>query len=296
MNIIHLRYALAVEETGSVTRAAEQLFVAQPNISRALRELEASVGTVLFQRTALGMIATEEGREFLKRARSIVHEIDLLKGLYDGGTGQAFFSVASHGGRYVADAFASFLSETGAGAGAYTLSEVGSAAVISGVSQGLYTLGVLRYLQTETAAVKKQLAMHGLSPEPLFSAPLYYTMSARSPLAALPSVRASDAEKLAEVTGEAVFYAGVAPRAKSRIRIFDRESRIKALCTAENTYMLETAESPEFLQENGLVQRPAATQPAAVQDAILMKEKHVRTRTERAFLEKLVQKAKIYKN
>ena len=44
MNILHLRYALEVEKTGSITHAADNLYVGQPNLSKAIKELENTIG------------------------------------------------------------------------------------------------------------------------------------------------------------------------------------------------------------------------------------------------------------
>ena len=52
MNILHLKYAVEVEKTSSLNKAAENLFVSQPNLSRAVKELEESLGITIFRRTS----------------------------------------------------------------------------------------------------------------------------------------------------------------------------------------------------------------------------------------------------
>ena len=61
MNIQYLRYAVEVARTGSISQAAENLFISQPSLSRAIRELETSLGVRLFLRTGRGMRPTLEG-------------------------------------------------------------------------------------------------------------------------------------------------------------------------------------------------------------------------------------------
>lgn len=293
---MHLRYALAIEETGSVTRAAERLFVAQPNISRAIRELEASVGMALFQRTSFGMIATEEGKPFLRRARHIVQEIDSLSSVYDAtGTAHRYFSACSHGGRYAAEAFAAFAAERGAEAFSYSFSETGSASAIAGVSQGLFGLGIIRFPQEAEPRIRHQLTTHDLAMEPLFTAPLFYTVSVRSRLAVVGTVTAADTANLTEITGEAVWTADTALRGgHRRIRLQDRESRILALCASADAYVLSIKEDSAFLKNHELVQRPAE-KPIAVRDAVIFRKKYVRTKQDKAFLEALEEKALSYK-
>jgi len=79
MNLLHLKYALETERAGSITKAAHNLFMAQPNLSNALKELEASVGITLFKRTSHGVEVTQEGREFLDYAKGIVEQVDNLE-------------------------------------------------------------------------------------------------------------------------------------------------------------------------------------------------------------------------
>lgn len=82
MNILHLKYAVEVEKTHSINRAAENLFMAQPNLSRAIRELEESLGITIFRRTSKGISVTPQGEEFLQYAKKILAQIDEVESLY----------------------------------------------------------------------------------------------------------------------------------------------------------------------------------------------------------------------
>ena len=72
MNLVHLKYAVEVAETGSINKASEKLYVSQPNLSRAIKELEASLGVTIFDRSAKGMVLTPDGEVFVRYARSIL--------------------------------------------------------------------------------------------------------------------------------------------------------------------------------------------------------------------------------
>ena len=70
MNLLHLKYAVIVAETNSMTKAAEMLFTAQPNLSRAIKELESGLGITIFRRTPKGIFPTPQGeRTFGLRAQ-----------------------------------------------------------------------------------------------------------------------------------------------------------------------------------------------------------------------------------
>lgn len=79
LKLRHLVLVLAIAEQGSLVRAAEELYLTQPALSRALREAEHAVGTPLFERTARGMVPTPAGQACLEHARAIVGHLSTLQ-------------------------------------------------------------------------------------------------------------------------------------------------------------------------------------------------------------------------
>jgi molybdenum-dependent DNA-binding transcriptional regulator ModE len=82
MNIIHLRYAVEIAKTKSISKAAENLYMGQPNLSRAIRELEEGLGIIIFNRTSKGISITPDGEEFLQYAKRILSQLDEMEELY----------------------------------------------------------------------------------------------------------------------------------------------------------------------------------------------------------------------
>ena len=78
MNITELRYLVAIKKWGSVSAAAKQLYAAQPNVSKALKNLEGEYGLRIFERSSTGMIPTEQGRRFIEQAARVLEEVDRL--------------------------------------------------------------------------------------------------------------------------------------------------------------------------------------------------------------------------
>ena len=78
MNITELRYLVAIRKWGSVSAAAKQLYAAQPNVSKALKNLEEEYGIRIFERSSTGMIPTEQGRHFIQQAERVLDEVDRL--------------------------------------------------------------------------------------------------------------------------------------------------------------------------------------------------------------------------
>ena len=78
MTITELRYLVAIKKWGSVSAAAKQLYAAQPNVSKALKNLEGEYGLRIFERSSTGMIPTEQGRHFIRQAERVLDEVDRL--------------------------------------------------------------------------------------------------------------------------------------------------------------------------------------------------------------------------
>ena len=72
MTIQQLKYVLMVSEAGSITEAAKKLFISQPSLSNAIREIEKEAGISIFSRSRTGITLTKEGMEFLGYARQVI--------------------------------------------------------------------------------------------------------------------------------------------------------------------------------------------------------------------------------
>ena len=74
MTLTQLRYVIALADTHSMNKAARALFISQPSLSQAVRELEEEIGVTLFDRNNRGVRTTPEGEEFLGYARQVVEQ------------------------------------------------------------------------------------------------------------------------------------------------------------------------------------------------------------------------------
>ena len=111
MNTAYLAYALEIERVGSITQAAQNLFMAQPNLSKALKELEKELGYPIFKRTALGVKATQEGEEFLFHAKHIMDHWEARGGISQRSKGvKGRYKLSNPGGSNIAIEFTPFTS------------------------------------------------------------------------------------------------------------------------------------------------------------------------------------------
>lgn len=96
MTLQQLKYAVTVAECGTISAAAEKLFISQPSLTTAIRELESEMGVTIFSRTNRGVIVSREGEEFLGYARQILSQAQLLQERFSGREqGEKRFAVSS---------------------------------------------------------------------------------------------------------------------------------------------------------------------------------------------------------
>ena len=82
MTLTQLKYVIAIADTHSMNEAARTLFIAQPSLSQAVKELEEEIGISLFNRSNRGVKITPEGEEFLGYARQVVEQYRLVEDRY----------------------------------------------------------------------------------------------------------------------------------------------------------------------------------------------------------------------
>ncbi|MBD8972864.1 MAG: LysR family transcriptional regulator, partial [Clostridiales bacterium] len=82
MTLTQLRYAITVANANSMSEAARTLFISQPSLSAAVKELEEETGIELFRRTNRGISLTPDGEEFIGYARQVVEQYELMENKY----------------------------------------------------------------------------------------------------------------------------------------------------------------------------------------------------------------------
>ena len=166
MNILHLKYAVEVAKAGSLSKAAEALYMNQPNLSRAIKELEASLGITIFGRSAKGVYVTPEGEEFLGYARKILSQIDEVEAIYKSGAPvRQRFSISVPRASYISAAFAQFSKRLGPERAEIFYKETNAMRVIRNILTADYKLGILRYASNYDKYFKEMLDEKGLTGE-----------------------------------------------------------------------------------------------------------------------------------
>lgn len=146
MNFTQLKYALEIEKTRSITKAAQNLYMSQPNLSKAVKELEGEIGTKIFLRSAKGVEITKNGVEFLAYARTIVAQMEALEAIYKPHTSETLsLNFCMPRATYISIAFTDFLNQIGPENHiSINLRERNSQDTINYVADGEADFGVIR--------------------------------------------------------------------------------------------------------------------------------------------------------
>lgn len=156
MNLTHLRYIIEVARTGSITKAAQNLYMGQPNLSKSIKDLEKSVGTAIFMRTPKGVVPTKKGEEIIEYAKSLVKQADEFDERFLGGRAEIkSFTVAANGIDYCRIAFERFAAECEQEREFSVYYRLcGTETVFSLVESGEADIGVIRVTEAEEEALR----------------------------------------------------------------------------------------------------------------------------------------------
>ncbi|WP_057490935.1 LysR family transcriptional regulator [Streptococcus orisasini] len=195
MRIQQLHYIIKIVETGSMNEAAKQLFITQPSLSNAVRDLEREMGIEIFIRNPKGITLTKDGVEFLSYARQVVEQTALLEERYKSqGHTRELFSVSAQHYAFVVNAFVSLLKETDMTRYELFLRETRTYEIIDDVKNFRSEIGVLFLNSYNQDVLTKMFDDNHLTYTNLFKAHPHIFVSKSNPLADRKIVSMSDLE------------------------------------------------------------------------------------------------------
>ena len=245
MNTQYFIYAIEVEKTGSITQAANNLFMSQPTLSKAIRDMESSVGFPVFKRTSKGVVPTQRGTEFLIYAKKIAAQLQKMDAiLHAQDTSHQLFSLAIPRVSYIAKAASEYVcSFDNQRDMEVDILETSSMRVIDSVAYGHYVLGIIRYHTEDEDYFLKSLAEAGLQYELLWQSGYVALMRHDHPLAQREQLTARDFDPYVEIAfgDEEVPYIRVSEskacscflRSSKRILVYDRATQFDLLRAAD---------------------------------------------------------------
>ena len=301
MNTQHFRYALEVEKTGSITQAAENLFMGQPNLSKSIKELEDTLGIVIFKRTSRGVVPTEKGKTFLRYAKHILNQIDEMRSICrDDDSDRQRFNVCVPRGSYVSHAAMQFVSSLSDGSDRPFDIHLGETTSIDGinmVADGIFTVGVIRYQTAYENYFRDYCRDKGLMTETVWEFESLALMSDKHPLATKDKLSLADFVPYVEVThGDCnVPYINVVQSENMSltlsgnkvVNLYQGTSQYTLLSTMTTAFMWVSPTPDEILKRFSLVQRKCDAPAHKYKDVLICREGYRFGEIERRFLDKL---------
>lgn len=299
MNLLHLKYAVEVEKTGSINKAAENLYMNQPNLSRAIKELENSIGITIFERSARGMSITAEGEEFLRYAKKILSQVDEIESIKKKPSLRAQrFSISVPRASYISDAFSAFSNKIDSRYPAEIFyKETNSLRAINNILHADYKLGIIRYASGFDKYFKDLLSEKGLACELITEFNYKLVMSKKHKLAQKSSIKIEDLTEFIEIA-HADPYVPSLPFAqvkreelpdniKRRIFVYERASQFEILSKNTDTFMWVSPLPEQILERFDLVQKTCEENKKVYKDMLIYRNDYVLTKLDSDFITEL---------
>lgn len=302
MNTILLKYVVEVEKEGSISKAAENLNMNQPNLSKCIRELEESVGITIFRRTSKGVIPTQKGLEFIACAKDVLAQVAEMETLFNKNTAkkQLFDIVVPRTG-YISQVYTEFLNAIQTDESLYfDYRETNSVRAIKNVARGENALGIIRYQTIFEKYFLQLMEEQEIKATPLWEFEYGVLMNKSNPHAyddvvsidslnecirithgdlSIPSMPTSKVRQIKKIS-----------QSKKEIAIYDRASQYEILSAVKNAYMLVSHVSDDLLAHYNLVYKKCDISTNKYKDVLIYKEGYKLTELDKLFLKLLDRK------
>ncbi len=292
MNLLHLKYAVEVAKSGSINKASNTLLIAQPNISRSIKELESDLGISIFKRTAKGMYLTAEGEELIKYAEKILSYVDSIENIGKSDiVNRQTFSIAVPRASYISSAFAKFSNVIGNESADFYYKEASAMQAISAVLNSDCNLGIIRYHEIYDGHFKAILKEKNLANKLLSDISYVLVMSKNSSLLNKENICYEDLSEHIEIMHMDLFVPGLTNSLKETsyesskiIHINERASQFELLSVNNRTYMWASPIPEDILNRYGLVQKTTNSVQKLYKDYLIYKKDYKFSELDKKFL------------
>ena len=299
MNILYMKYAVEVARLGSINRATETLYIAQPNLSRYIRELEADIGVTIFKRTSRGMLLTPDGETFIRYAKQILSQIDDIERFYKGESPQKQkFSISVPRASYIADAFVQFSKRFNAEPKEIYYMETNTQKAVRNLMEADYHLGIIRYALEDDEYFKHTLDEKGIACQLVTDFTYVLIMSRNSAVAQKEAIFYSDLSGMVEISHGDPFVPSLPGHSMRRqefpeepqrcIFLFERGGQFDLLCENHETYMWVSPIPDKLLTRYNLAQRRCEDNRRVYRDVLIHRKDYELSPLDHQFIAELV--------
>ena len=296
MNTLYLKYVLEVERSGSISQAAQNLYMAQPNLSKAVKDLVRELGFSIFNRTSGGVTVTEKGAEFLYHARKMteqIMEIEKLSKRKDALSKQ--FKISIPRGSYIANGVTEFVADLQITQGiSITINETNAIQTISNVADRGYNMGIIRYQLSDEEVFRSRLKSNKLEQETIWEFEYVLVMSKNHPLAEKKTICVDDLRDYMKITHGDIENPHVqhedseqGEHCSKTIYVYERGSQFDLLANVPTTYMWVSPIPDSYLSKNGLVQRACKAPDNRYKDVLIYRQDYKLGEYDKLFQKKI---------
>lgn len=264
MTLQQLRYAVTVAQKGTISEAAKELFISQPSLTNAIKELENEMQITIFHRTNKGIVISNKGDEFLGYARQVLEQSSLLEEKFLNIKKQSpIFSVSAQHYSFAVNAFVEVIREFGGDQYDFTLRETQTNEIIEDVSRLKSEIGILYTSSMNKEVIGKLIKQKGLVFEELFQAKPHVFISSKHPLAKQKVIRLEELDEYPYLSFEQGEYNSFY-FSEEILSTFDRKKNIKVrdratlfnLAIGLNGYTVSTGVISKELNGEHIIARP----------------------------------------
>lgn len=288
-----MKYALEVYRAGSISQAAKNLYMNQPNLSKAIKELEQELGITLFVRTPKGILISEEGTMFLEYAESIFQKLDELETvLADRKHNNISFHISIPRASYISHAFTTFVNNfKDTSQIKINYRETNNAEAIDNLLHHGFDLGIVRYTQPYETHLQQLQSRTDLFCRTIWESEYVLIFSRHHPLATSERIQLADLHDYTELIHGDETPVQISPgsAASKQIALYERGSQFDFLRNVPTTYMWVSPIPAEILTQNELVQRRCCDSHAAFCDMLVTRADYQFTPFSQSFLATLEQ-------
>lgn len=299
MNVLWLKYAVEVAKKGSISAAAKSLYMEQPNLSRAIKDLEDTLGVKLFDRTTKGIAVTPQGEEFLHYAESILRQLDDVEKMYKNKVEQVQrFSISVPRASYISAAFAEFSAGLAHDKPMEIFyKETNSIRAINNILHADYKLGIIRYAEGFEKHFDDMLENKELYSELICNFSYRVIMSENNPLANKDRITFADLKSQIEIAHADPYVPSLSLAVvkktelpddiDKRIYVFERASQFELLSSDPKTYMWVSPVPDSLLRRHNLVQRRCVDNNRVYKDVLIYHKDYKLSALDKRFISAL---------
>lgn len=190
MTLQQLHYAITISETGSLNKAAEILYVAQPSLTGSMQDLEKELGITIFHRSGRGVSLTNDGMEFITYARQVYHQYETLMDKYGkSGAMKKKFGVSTQHYSFAVKTFVEMVKNFNTAEYEFAIRETKTREVIEDVSTLRSEIGILYLSDFNRNVITKLLKSNDLEFHRLIDCKVYVYLWKGHPLAGETIIR-----------------------------------------------------------------------------------------------------------